>query len=214
MTDPDVRAEIMTATYEALCEHGYTDLTAQAIADRTGKSKSLLFYHYDSTDELMVDFVDFLLERLDDRVEETRELSAVERLAAFVDWFLYGPNDDEQASFHTAMLELRAQAPYNDRFREQLCRSDDRIRSALEEILRDGLESGAFREHDPVTTAAFLIAAFDGARVRQLTTSHDEYLVAVRSATEEWIFEELLADDLEFPPRRVEPTDAADEPNR
>ena len=214
MTDPDVREEIMTATYEALCARGYTDLTAQEIADRTGKSKSLLFYHYDSTDALMVDFVDFLLERFDERVEETRELPAVERLATFVDWFLYDASDDELTSFHTALLELRAQAPYDDRFREQLRRSDERLRATLEEILRDGLETGAFCEHDPAATATLLIAAFDGARVRQLTTSRDAYLAEVRSAAAEWIFEELLADDRPFPAAPTDSVSVVDEERR
>ena len=207
MTDQDVRTEIMIATYEALCERGYSDLTAQDIADRTGKSKSLLFYHYESTDALMVDFVDFLLEQFDERVEATREQPAVERLATFVDWFLYGVDDDEQTAFHTALLELRAQAPYNDRFREQLRRSDERLRATLEEILREGVESGTFTAHDPGGTAALLIAAFDGARVRQLTTTNDEYLEAVRTAATEWVIDELLVDGHVFPDRQATPSD-------
>ncbi len=207
MTESDAREEIMTATYEALCEHGYTDLTAQDIADRTGKSKSHLFYYYDSTEDLMVDFVDFLLERFTARVAEVSELPPVDRLATFVDWFLYGPNDHEQVSFHTALLELRAQAPYNDRFREQLQRSDELLRTTLEGILREGLETGAFCEHEPSETAALLIASFDGARVRHLTTAQDEYLEEVRSGAVEWILEPLLADGQPFPARSDRQTD-------
>ncbi|MFC4439504.1 MULTISPECIES: TetR/AcrR family transcriptional regulator [Natrialbaceae] len=202
MTDPDVRASIMRATYEALCEHGYTELTAQDIADRTDKSKSLLFYHYDSKEDLLADFVEFLLERFDDRVEETRDLPPVERLATFVDWFLYGPGEDDRQSFHVAMLELRTQAPYNEQYREKLRKSDDQLCDTLEEILREGLESGEFTEHDPEETASLLIATFDGARIRQLTLDRDEYLEQVRSATVTWVFDDLLAEDASFPAER------------
>lgn len=202
MTEPDVRASIMRATYEALCEHGYTELTAQDIADGTDKSKSLLFYHYDSKEDLFADFVEFLLERFDDRVEETRDLPPVERLATFVDWFLYGPDEDDRQSFHTAILELRTQAPYNERYREKLRKSDDQLRDTLEEILREGLESGEFTEHDPEETAALLIAAFDGARIRQLTLDRDGYLEQVRSATVTRVFDDLLAEDVAFPTER------------
>ena len=94
----------MKATYEALCTHGYTDLTAQDIADRTEKSKSLLFYHYDSKEDLVADFIDYLLDRYVERVERTASLSPVERLAAFVDWFLFNPADEERTSFHAAMI--------------------------------------------------------------------------------------------------------------
>lgn len=192
----------MRGTYEALCEHGYTELTAQDIADRTDKSKSLLFYHYDSKEELLADFLEFLFERFDERVAETRDLPPVERLAVFVDWFLYGPEENDRQSFHVAMLELRTQAPYNEEFREKLRKSDDQLREVLEEILRDGLEAGEFREHDPEETAALLIAAFDGARIRQLTIGRDEYLEQVRTATATWVFDDLLAEGASFPPDR------------
>ncbi|WP_207591466.1 TetR family transcriptional regulator C-terminal domain-containing protein [Halomontanus rarus] len=199
MTEPSVREAILTATYDALCEYGYTDLTAQAIADRTDKSKSHIFYHYDSVEDLVVDLVDFLLERFDEHAERMQSRPPIERLAAFVDWFLYGPDDAEQVAFHTALLELRAQAPYNDRYREQLRKSDDHLRDTLEEILRAGQESGDFREHDAAKMATMLVAAFDGARVRQLTLGRDEYLTDVRDAIADEILEGLLAEGVTFP---------------
>jgi AcrR family transcriptional regulator len=202
VTDPDVRAAIMRGTYKALCEHGYTELTAQDIADRTDKSKSLLFYHYDSKEDLLADFVEYLLERFDERVDETRTLPPVERLATFVDWFLYGPAETDRQSFHTAMLELRTQAPYNEQYRKKLRKSDDQLRATLEEILREGLEAGEFEEHEPEETAALLIAAFDGARIRQLTIGRDEYLEQVRAATATWVFDDLLAEGVSFPDDR------------
>ncbi|SFB78868.1 transcriptional regulator, TetR family [Halobiforma haloterrestris] len=200
MTDPDVRDAIMTATYEALCEHGYTDLTAQDIADRTDKSKSLLFYHYDSKEDLVADFVDYLVERFDEWIAETRDLTPSERLATFVDWFLYGSgDDDERQSFHTAMLEIRTQAPYNEQYRKELRKSDDRLREIAEEILRNGIETGEFTDHDPEETAALLIATLDGARIRQLTLAEDDYIGQVRSAMVARIFDDILAEDVSFP---------------
>ncbi|MXV60741.1 TetR family transcriptional regulator [Natronorubrum sp. JWXQ-INN-674] len=188
----------MSATYEALCEEGYSDLTAQAIADRTDRSKSALFYHYDSREELVADFIEYLLEGFESRIAQTRDRPALERLAAFVDWFLADP-DDDQLAFHTAMLELRAQAPYNEIYREKLRESDDQLRSALEEILRDGIEEGVFRQHEPDETAALLLATFDGARVRQFTLGRNEYLETVRAGTVERILADVLAPDVEFP---------------
>ncbi|MFC6716883.1 TetR/AcrR family transcriptional regulator [Natrialbaceae archaeon GCM10025810] len=202
MTDTTVRREIMTATFEALSEHGYAELTAQDIADRTGKSKSLLFYHYGSKEDLVAEFVEDFLERFDERVEETRSLAPVERLATFVDWFLTDPSDghDDREAFHVAMLELRVQAVHNDRFRELLGESDDRLREALEEILAAGIEEGQFVEHDPEALVPLLIAAFDGARIRQVTTGRDEYLSEVRRGIVEDLVDDVLADGVEFPP--------------
>ncbi len=199
MTDPDVREAIMAATYDALCTHGYTDLTAQDIADRTDKSKSLLFYHYDSKEDLVADFIDYLLERHDKRVEAAASRSPVDRLATFIDLFLYGPDNDEGVSFHTAMLELRAQAPYNDTYREQLQKSDERLRATLEDILVDGIESGEFVDHDHESVAALLVASFDGARIRHITIEGDTYLEQVRSAAVERVIDDILVDGVEFP---------------
>ena len=202
MTDATVREEIMTATYEALCEYGYTDLTAQAIADRTDKSKSWLFYHYDSKDDLVVDFVGFLLERFEARLAEVEDRPPAEQLVAFVDLYLEEPADDRRA-FHTALLELRAQAPADERFREQLRESDDRLRRTLESVLEDGIEAGQFHDHDVEETATLLLATLDGARLRQLTTGREEYLDVKRDAIER-IVGTILTDDAEFPAERTD----------
>lgn len=198
MTSQDARDVIMAATYEALCEVGYSDLTAQAIADRTDRSKSALFYHYDSLETLVADFVEYLLEGFDGRIAETHDRPALERLVMFVDWFLSEP-DDEQLGFHTALLELRAQAPYNDVYRQKLREGDDRLREALEEILRDGIDEGVFRDHDPETVAPLLLAAFDGGRIRQFTLGRDEYLETVEAGIVDHILADVLAPDVEYP---------------
>ena len=198
MSTDDTRDAIMLATYEALCEEGYSDLTAQSIADRTDRSKSALFYHYDSREDLVADFIEYLIEGFDARVEQTREQPPLERLAAFVDWFLADPDDDDLA-FHTAFLELRAQAPYNDVYREKLRESDDILRTAVEDILRDGIDTGVFRMHDPESVSALLLASFDGARIRKFTLGRDEYLETVRAETVDRVLADVLTADVEFP---------------
>ena len=198
MTDPAVREEIMAATYEALCEHGYTDLTAQAIADRTAKSKSWLFYHYDSKDDLVADFLGYLLERFEQRLAEVGDRPPAVRLATFVDWYLHEPADDREA-VHIALLELRAQAPYDDKFREQLCESDDRLRATLESILEDGIAAGQFRDHDTAEVAKLLLTTLDGARVRQLTLGRSTYLTDLKETMIERVIDDILEDDVDFP---------------
>lgn len=189
----------MAATYDALCTHGYTDLTAQDIADRTDKSKSLLFYHYDSKEDLVADFIDYLLERHDERVEAASDTPPVERLATFLEFFLYGPDDDDRTSFHTAMLELRAQAPYNDTYREQFQKSDERLQTTLENILTDGIEAGAFVEHDVEAVATLLVTVFNGARIREITFEDNSYLETVREAAVDRIIDDILADGVDLP---------------
>lgn len=197
MTD-DARDAIMRATYEALCAEGYSDLTAQAIADRTERSKASLFYHFESLDELLAAFMDYLLSGYERRVEKLATYPPEERLAAVVEWW-FDVAPAEQTGYHTAMLELRAQAPYNEAFREQLRAIDAALRTTLTDILADGIETGAFRSHDPEAVADFLLAAFDGARIRRLTLGLESPSEHAYEATLAYLRSEVLAPGTTYP---------------
>ncbi|WP_144427216.1 TetR/AcrR family transcriptional regulator [Halolamina pelagica] len=82
------RESIMRATYLALCEHGYAGLTIQRIGECFEKSKSLLYHHYDDKDELLLAFLQFMLEEHESSVPETDDDGPRERLGAVVDAML------------------------------------------------------------------------------------------------------------------------------
>ncbi|MFT4884148.1 MAG: AcrR family transcriptional regulator, partial [Natronomonas sp.] len=116
----ETRERIMEATYRALCEHGYASLTMQDIADECDCSKSLLHYHFDTKEDLLVALLAYLLERFEERIATDGDPR--DRLVDLIDAFLFGDerSREEHRAFHTALLELRAQAPHNDAFRDQL----------------------------------------------------------------------------------------------
>ncbi|GAB7091833.1 hypothetical protein JCM18237_21040 [Halorubrum luteum] len=224
--EPSAADEIMDGVYRALCAHGYAGLTMQDIADECSKSKSLLHYHYDTKEELLVAFLDYVISDFERRVDDRTDQPPAERLMEFVGWFVFDPDETDRESFHIALLELRSQGPFNDRIREQLVRSDRLLRGTVVEILDDGIESGAFREVDVEETAALLVASLDGARTRQITLaggdpSQPPYTRAVAEAVVNRLVEPLLVDEGERPsldetiasmPARTgeEPGDAAD----
>jgi len=43
-----------------------------------------------------------------------------------------------------ALLELRSETPHNERFRQQYAVVDDALKSDIADVLRRGIESGAF----------------------------------------------------------------------
>jgi AcrR family transcriptional regulator len=165
----DTRESIMRATYCALCEHGYADLTMQDIAAEFEKSKSLIHYHYETKEDLFVAFLDYLLENLREHVETIENDDPAERLRKLFDLFLSGPSDDEKHDFHVALLELRAQAPYSDDHRKQLRRNDRYLHDLIADIVRDGVEASQFDSTDPDETATVLLATVDGVRIRRTT---------------------------------------------
>jgi AcrR family transcriptional regulator len=194
--------EIMDGVYEALCNHGYAALTMQDIADECSKSKSLLHYHYDTKEELMVSFLDAMLSDYEEKLDSRADQPPVDRLVEFIARFVFTPENTERASFHLALLEMRSQGPFNDRIRESLRRSDDLLRDTVVDILEEGIDAGVFETVDPEETAAMLVAMLDGARTRQITLSDaDErtYTQIVAKQALEQVVDPLLVEGIDRP---------------
>jgi AcrR family transcriptional regulator len=196
--DVDERSEtqqaIMEATYRALRTRGYADLTIQAIADEFAKSKSLLYYHYDTKDDLLVDFLGYGLDRFaaEDAVDPTDSPTA--QLETFLDDFLPASLDDEQRALQVALFELRSQAPMNEAYRKQFSRADRIIHETLAGILERGIEQDEFRDIDVDHVTELLHSVIDGGMTRRLTTA-DEEAVTARRALDTYIESNLLADE-------------------
>jgi len=168
MSDGDAAEEIMCATYRALCSHGYADLTMQDIADESSKSKAALHYHYDSKHDLLCAFLDYLYERFVERTAGVEGEDAHERLLGLVEAVLAGRDDREE--FETAILEIRAQAPYEAGFRDRLTRFDDHLVTELTAIIDAGVEAGTFDEDvDSGDTAQFIVTVLTGASTQRVT---------------------------------------------
>jgi AcrR family transcriptional regulator len=186
----DAHEELMEATYRALCDHGYADLTMQDIADEADRSKSLLHYHYDTKERLFVAFLDYLLSRFEAHVAESDGApSARERLLALVDLLLVG--SEEEARLHQALLELRSQAPYNDAYREQMRENKRALQQAIADVVAAGVESGEFTDAHPESTARFVLAALDGARSAHVTLDDERDTDAVREGIRRFVVDEL-----------------------
>ena len=204
---PSAAAEIMDGVYSALRAHGYADLTMQDIADECSKSKSLLHYHYDTKEDLLVAFLDHIVSDSEDRIAARADDPPVDRLVQFVGWFVFAPDEADREAFHIALLELRTQGPFNERIREQLARSDRLLRGTVADILTEGIEAGVFRDVDVEETAALLVATLDGARTRQITLAGAErggegegYTREVAEAALRRIVGPLLTEEAELPP--------------
>ncbi|PSP84471.1 TetR family transcriptional regulator [Halobacteriales archaeon QS_6_64_34] len=192
MSDGDAAEEIMCATYRALCSHGYADLTMRDIADESSKSKAALHYHYDSKHDLLCSFLDYLYERF---VERTADLGAedpLEELLALIDVVLQ-KSEDEPEAFETALLEIRAQAPYEPGFRERLSRFETHLVESFVAVLTTGREDGTFvAEGEPEDTARFLVTVLTGAATERVTVGHS--VECTRQMLRSYVRRTLLAE--------------------
>lgn len=187
----DTRGAIMKATYDALCEHGYSDLTIQRIGNEFPKSKSLLYHHYDSKDELLLDFLEFMLDELEGQMPAYRDGSADEHIADIIDrTFAFGSTENNP-HFTQALLELRTQAAHDEAYREYFTRSDRFVRKHIAHTIRSGIEQGVFQEVDPQETAALFQIVFVGT-MTQRVTSDDDVLRAGRAMFDQCLRARLL----------------------
>lgn len=139
----EAKKEIIEATNSALQKHSYSDLSIQNIADEFEKSKSLLYHHYNSKDEILLDFLDHILERFEDEVfsEEGEDIVEEFQEKAFMAF-----NVCEDCGFLKTLVELRAQALRDEEFSKRFERFEEVYVKRITELLEEGQREGEFRK--------------------------------------------------------------------
>ena len=191
MVDPLERSfsetdeEIMRGTYRALREHGYADLTIEQIADEYGKSTAAIHYHYDTKDDLLAAFLDYVIDQFVSTIHEVETTDPEERLDLLLDKLLVEPEDHQD--FLIALLEMRSQAPYNEAFGERFRQNDEYVRYLLETVIDHGAKKGVFADVDSEHVARAIMTIVDGARTRAVIHQETEALSTARRTAEEYV---------------------------
>ena len=193
--DPDsTREEILGAAYRALGRHGYADLTVEKIGAEFDKSPSLVYHHYDGKDELLLACLEYMLESYEAQLVEGAVEDPRGRLEAAVEAVLDPEPDGARDRFTRALVELRAQAAHDERYRDHFTRSDRFFHSRLVTVVEAGAEAGEFREVDPEAVAATIGTFFAGWFLRRATVDDDERLRDARDEFEAFLHTRLYAD--------------------
>jgi len=216
LADPGTtRESIMRATYLALGKHGYAGLTIQRIGEEFEKSKSLLYHHYDDKDELLLAFLQFMLEEHEASLSELDSVRGskasarqpdptdsgddtegpAERLDAVLGAMLATDLPDAHREFTAAMVELRAQAAHDERYREQFAEHDRLFCEQLSALIEAGIDEGVYRDVDADRAAAFLDSVVAGAMTRRVTGAADAAVTAAREETRAYVRHVLRADE-------------------
>lgn len=191
----DSREQIMEATYDALVENGYAALTMSDIAEASGTSTALLHYHYDTKEDLLVAFLEHVISQIESDLSEAVTPDPLDRLKHLIELYVLRPAEDERIAFHTALLELRTQAPHNERYRERFAEADRLLQARLVEIITDLTEAGLIDGPDTESLAVLILATLDGARTRQITVGDPEYSSRVYAAFVDGVLLPLLSDE-------------------
>lgn len=165
----DSKQDIMDATYDALCRHGYADLSIQKIADEFDKGKSLIYYHYEDKQDLILTFLDFVYDDIEASYKSTEGKNPEKRMEDFLDYTL-GLKDESQWEFLKAYLELRAHAAHKEAFAEKFREIDDMAQQNTVEIL-EGMGSSHPEEHSKL-----ILAMIEGVASKKVSVGDREGL--------------------------------------
>ncbi|MCD2205197.1 TetR/AcrR family transcriptional regulator [Halobacterium sp. KA-6] len=184
-TAADPNEEIMRATYQALQEHGYADLTIKRIAEEYGKSTAAIHYHYDTKDDLLAAFLDYILDQFQNTVHEVETTDPEQRLDLLLNKLLVDAQD--HLDLLVAILEMRSQAPYKEAFRERFQQNDEYVRYMLSTVIDQGIQDGVFNDVDAEHAARALMTIVDGGRTRAVVFDEEASLATARQTAEEYV---------------------------
>ena len=168
-TETARRAQILACAIEAIAESGYGRASLAEIARRAGVSKGVVSYYFTSKDELLAQVVVDVYRRagaaIAARTDAETDPSAV--LTAYVEANLafLGRHPTDIRAVTEIVMNLRAPdgAP---RFAPS---GADPVLAHLERLLRDGQETGVFRDFDAHALAILVRGAIDTASGRLVT---------------------------------------------
>ncbi|MBD2761901.1 TetR/AcrR family transcriptional regulator [Kocuria sp. cx-116] len=165
-TESARRAQIMNCAIEVLAESGYSGASLAEIARRAGISKSVVLYYFSGKDELLASVVFDVYGRAGQAIAESlsREVSPGDKIAAYVRTNLHFL--EEHAAEIRAVVEIVSNARGADGTHSFAPQGEDPVLAHLEQLLREGLDSGDFRRFDAHHLAIIIRSAIDTASGR------------------------------------------------
>ncbi len=158
------REEILDATVQQMQERGLAATRVQDVAQALGVSTGLIFYHFETREQLVADaFVHAAerdLKRLDAVLARRGTIDA--RLRAVIR--LYGPSGDTMG--WRLWIDGWSAALHDRGLVEVIRRLDKRWQDAVAMLIAEGVESGDFTCPDPAAAAGRICTFLDGVAVQ------------------------------------------------
>lgn len=189
-SDPakDTQEEILLAAFEVLQEQGYSGLSIKCIADEAGLQKASIYHHYSDKDDLLLSFVEHILDKMESDLIRTADLAPKTQLEGIVDNLLSDDRDSTSAvgisppsdDLLSVFIQIRAQATHDTEYQERIAAIDERHEEHLAAIIQRGIDLGEFQDVDPnqvaMALSTFILGSFSRRATRtqaSLTPVHE-----------------------------------------
>lgn len=181
--EPDAtktRDTILQATYEVICEEGYSGVSIAQIATRAGISKSVIYYHFENKDAIVQALLRTVLDQLLCEFFENEAIGPRERMESFLE-FVFDTSAESDClatgPHCQAYIELRTQATHDDGFRKTIQNNETQLHDTIHSCLKAGIEDGRFRIENPQATTTVLVTLIQGTLFRRATTGDPDSAV-------------------------------------
>ena len=191
------RDRILRATFHILEQDGYDALSVNRIANECGLTGSALYNHFDSKEELIFAFTEYLV------FEMNREFNSQPKENPAADLYgrlyaLISDNPDSEGEIDTisklrVYYELRSKAIHNPELKTKITENANKYVREFEEIIQRGMAEGVFKDVDAEQEAAFLLTIIDG-MITNVTTRTDDPRELIWDSVCSYIETQLIAD--------------------
>jgi AcrR family transcriptional regulator len=182
---------IVQATYRALRKHRYSDLAVTDIAAEFDKSKSLIYYHYDSKDDLLLELLTYATDQLFEDIDSNTGQGHHNDLNCLLTLLLPQSLSAERHDAQQILFELRARALVDGAYRVQFTSFDERLSRRIEDVVAGGIAAGVFEPSDPTCIADHVLATVNGVALQRLTTHRDQGVEYASRGLEGYLTAEL-----------------------
>jgi len=162
----DTQIAIIEATFQAVAEAGYADLTIDKVNDRFAKSKPLIYYHYEDRQDLVEELLRYAVAKFVEELPEDGEIdSAGETLYTIIDRIFPEQPSEQIIAGRRVITELRGAAAAEPAFQEIFAEFDDKIRAIVKSTIARGILTGEFYRVDAQRVADDFIVLVNGALI-------------------------------------------------
>ena len=189
------REEILDTTLQQVGLRGMATTRVQDVARALGVSTSLVHYHFDSKEALMVAAFEHFA---------TKDLAVAESLSSGSEpvtrrlrKYLRDVGPTGASSHWELWIDAWSNAQHEPRIRKTLVQLDAAWTGSLSSLIRQGVKEGTFSCPDPDASARRLISALDGLTVAVLV-----YRRTTRTELRRWMTE-LTARELGITPEDI-----------
>ena len=164
------RTQMLEAAAEVIGERGLCDTRIADIAGRAGLSPALVVYYFGSKEKVLTEALAYAEDLF--YIEAFRELTgiegATEKLVRLIELACPAVERSETDEYWALWVELWSRALRNDEAARKREALDQRWRTTIAEVVREGQRTGEFEPCDPERFATYLAALMDGLSLQGL----------------------------------------------